>query len=79
LINNKYDWFTGNPVKTSYGTWYIGPATISLPAGKLTTNVPTTVSLFNDGSISILVDPKTTNFHLNTPIEGKIVTPLNLL
>jgi hypothetical protein len=70
---------TRNPIKTSNGTKYVGTASVSMLAGQLLANVPTTITLFNDGSMSILVDPRTTNLHFgNTPIQGKIITPSNL-
>jgi hypothetical protein len=36
-------------------------------------NVPINITLSNNGNISIMVDPKTTNNHFeNAPIEGKV-------
>jgi len=65
---------TGNPTKTNNGTTYKGTATVSMRGGPVS-NVPITITLSNNGNISIMVDPKTTNNHFgNTPIEGKVIT-----
>ena len=63
---------TGNPTKTSTGTTYDGTATISMKDGPVS-NVPVSITLSDNGNISIMVDPKATNNHFgNTPIEGKV-------
>lgn len=62
----------GNPTKTSTGTAYSGTATVSMKQGPVS-NVPTSITLSNNGNISIMLDPKATNNHFgNTPIEGKV-------
>jgi len=36
-------------------------------------NVPITITVLDNGNISIMVDPKATNNHFgSTPIEGKV-------
>ena len=65
---------TGNPTKTSTGTTYNGTATVSVKEGPVS-NVPISMTLSDNGNISIMIDSKTTNNHFgNTPIEGKIAT-----
>jgi hypothetical protein len=62
----------GNPIKTTTGTTYNGTATVSMKQGPVS-NVPISITLSDNGNISIMVDPKTTNNHFgNTPIEGKV-------
>jgi hypothetical protein len=62
----------GNPTKTSTGTTYNGTATVSMKEGPVS-NVPTSITLSNNGNISIMLDPKVTKNHFgNTPIEGKV-------
>jgi hypothetical protein len=64
----------GNPIKTSTGTIYDGTATVSMRGGPVS-NVPISITLSDNGNISIMVDSKTTNNHFgNTPIEGKVTT-----
>jgi hypothetical protein len=63
---------TGNPTKTTTGTTYNGTATVSMKQGPVS-NVPISITLSDNGNISIMVDPKTTNNHFgNTPIGGKV-------
>ncbi|MBV9178415.1 MAG: hypothetical protein JO297_15420 [Nitrososphaeraceae archaeon] len=63
---------TLHPTKTSTGTTYTGTATVSMKEG-LVSNVPTSITLSNNGNISIMVDPKMTSNHFgNTPIEGRV-------
>jgi hypothetical protein len=63
---------TGNPTKISTGTTYDGTATVSMKGGPVS-NVPITITLLENGNISVMVDPKATNDHFeNTPIEGKV-------
>jgi hypothetical protein len=63
---------TGNPTKTSTGATYTGTATVSIRGGPVS-NVPISITLSDNGNISIMIDPKTTNNHFgNTPIEGKV-------
>jgi hypothetical protein len=63
---------TGNPTKTSTGTTYNGTATVSMKEGPVS-NVPISITLSDNGNISIMIDPKTTDNHFgNTPIEGKV-------
>ena len=63
---------TGNPTKNSTGTTYAGTATVSMKEGPVS-NVPTSITLSNNGNISIMLDPKATKNHFgNTPIEGKV-------
>jgi hypothetical protein len=63
---------TGNPTKTSTGTTYNGTATVSMKQGPVS-NVPISITLSDNGNISIMIDPKTTNNHFgNTPIGGKV-------
>jgi hypothetical protein len=63
---------TGNPTKTSTGTTYNGTATVSMKQGPVS-KVPISITLSDNGNISIMVDPKTTNNHFgNTPIGGKV-------
>jgi hypothetical protein len=65
---------TGNPTKTSTGSSYNGTATISMKEGPVS-NVPIGITLSDNGNISIMIDPKTTDNHFgNTPIEGKVTT-----
>jgi hypothetical protein len=65
---------TGNPTKTSTGTTYNGTATVSMKEGPVS-NVPISTTLSDNGNISIMIDPKTTDNHFgNTPIEGKLTT-----
>lgn len=62
----------GNPTKASTGSTYNGIATVSMKEGPVS-NVPISITLSDNGNISIMVDPKTTNHHFgNTPIEGKV-------
>jgi hypothetical protein len=62
----------GNPTKASTGSTYNGTATVSMKEGPVS-NVPISITLSDNGNISIMVDPKTTNNHFgNTPIEGKV-------
>ena len=62
----------GNPTKASTGSTYNGTATVSMKEGPVS-NVPISITLSDNGNISIMVDPKTTNHHFgNTPIEGKV-------
>ncbi len=59
------------PTKTSAGSMYNGTATVSMKEGPVS-NVPFSINLSDNGNISVMVDPKTTNNHFgNTPIEGK--------
>ena len=63
---------TGNPTKTSTGTTYNGTATVSMKEGPVS-NVPISTTLSDNGNISIMIDPKTTDNHFgNTPIGGKV-------
>jgi hypothetical protein len=63
---------SGNPTKTSTGTTYNGTATVSMKEGPVS-NVPISITLSDNGNISIMIDPKTTDNHFgNTPIEGKV-------
>ena len=63
---------SGNPTKTSTGTTYNGTATVSMKEGPVS-NVPSSITLSDNGNISIMIDPKTTDNHFgNTPIEGKV-------
>ena len=63
---------SGNPTKTSTGTTYNGTATVSMKEGPVS-NVPISITLSDNGNISIMIDPKTTNNHFgNTPIGGKV-------
>ena len=63
---------TWNPTKTSTGTTYDGTATVSMKGGPVS-NVPITITVLDNGNISIMVDPKATNNHFgSTPIEGKV-------
>ena len=63
----------GNPTKASTGSTYNGTATVSMKEGPVS-NVPISITLSDNGNISIMVDPKTTNNHFgNTPIEGKVI------
>jgi predicted secreted protein len=65
---------TENPTKTSTGTTYTGTATVSMKEGPVS-NVPISITLSDNGNVSIMIDPKTTNNHFgNTPIEGKVTT-----
>jgi hypothetical protein len=62
----------GNPTKITTGTTYNGTATVSMKQGPVS-NVPISITLSDNGDISIMVDPKTTNNHFgNTPIGGKV-------
>jgi hypothetical protein len=62
----------GNPTRASTGSTYNGTATVSMKEGPVS-NVPISITLSDNGNISIMVDPKTTNNHFgNTPIEGKV-------
>jgi hypothetical protein len=64
----------GNPTKANTGSTYNGTATVSMKEGPVS-NVPISITLSDNGNISIMVDPKTTNNHFgNTPIEGKVTT-----
>ena len=64
----------GSPTKTSTGTTYTGTSTVSMKEGPVS-NVPTSITLSNNGNISIMLDPKVTKNHFgNTPIEGKVTT-----
>ena len=61
----------GNPTKTGIETIYNGTATVSMRDGPVS-NVPISITLSDNGSISIMVDPKATNNHFgSTPIQGK--------
>jgi hypothetical protein len=62
----------GNPSKASTGSTYNGTATVSMKEGPVS-NVPISITLSDNGNISIMIDAKTTNNHFgNTPIEGKV-------
>jgi hypothetical protein len=63
---------TGNPTKANTGTsTYNGTVTISMREGPVS-NVPVGINLLDNGDISIMVDPNTTDNHFgNTPIQGK--------
>ena len=63
---------TGNPAKTNTGTTYDGTATVSMRGGPAS-NVPVSITLSDNGNISIMVNPKATDNHFgSTPIEGKV-------
>jgi hypothetical protein len=62
----------GNLTKTSIGSTYNGTTTVSMKEGPVS-NVPISITMSDNGNISIIVDPKTTDNHFgNTPIEGKV-------
>jgi hypothetical protein len=62
----------GNPTKTSTGTSYNGTATVSMKEGPVS-NVPISITLSDNGNISIMIDPNKTDNHFgNTPVEGKV-------
>ena len=63
----------GNPTEARYlEMTYNGTATVSMKEGPVS-NVPISITLSDNGNISIMVDPKTTHNHFgNTPIEGKV-------
>src|SRR5690242_5551339 len=52
----------GNPTRASTGGTYNGTATVSMKEGPVS-NVPISITLSDNGNISIMVDPKTTNNH----------------
>ena len=53
------------------GSTYNGTAMKEGPVS----NVPIGITLSDNGNISIMIDPKTTDNHFgNTPIEGKVTT-----
>jgi hypothetical protein len=61
-----------NPTKSSTGTTYNGTAIVSMKEGPAS-NVPTSITLSDNGNISIMIDPKTTDNHFgNMPIGGKV-------
>jgi hypothetical protein len=69
--HDVYDFvMSGQPVSNGSSTVYKGTATVTMREGPVS-QVPTTITVFDDSAISIVFDPSKTNNHFgSTPIYG---------